>query len=411
MRHRLVHSIGVAALVGVLALTACSDTGTGPTDTSGRTSVATAGTMAVSAGSDQTATVGTAVVVNPAVLIKNSSGAPVSGVAVTFAVASGGGSIANAAAVTNPQGIAVAGPWVLGSVAGDNAVVASAASYTSVVFNATAAKAPEVAPTASNYNITIRYIATATTRQQQAVAAAVLRWQSVITKDLPDIPLNAAANACFQGQPAINERIDDIVIFVEFVEVDGPGNVLGEAGPCYVRSDSKLPVVGHLKLDVADLALMERTGTLDDVVLHEIGHILGIGTLWPEKNLLSNSGTPDPRFSGASAVAAYHGFGGLDALIPVENTGADGTRDGHWRESTFGNELMTGYISGPNNPMSAMTIASLTDLGYDTNSGAASTYALNRTSGITEGSLDLHDHEKVVRPKYKVDRDGRKSDF
>lgn len=404
----MVHNIRAASVIGFLVLaTACSDSATGPVD-SGRTASVTAGTLVVSAGSDQTATVGTAVSANPAVLVRDNSGAPVSGVTVTFSVASGGGSIANGTVATNPQGIAVAGPWVLGSAEGGNTLVANAASFTSVSFAATAVKAPVVEPTTVNYNITVRYLATGTARQQQAVTAAVARWQSVLTKDLVDIPMNAAANACFAGQPAINERVDDILIFVELVDIDGAGNVLGEAGPCFVRSDSNLPVIGHLKLDAADLAMMEKTGTLDDVVLHEVGHILGIGTLWPDRKLLAGSGTPDPRFTGGSAISAYHGLGGVDALVPVENTGSDGTRDGHWRESSFGNELMTGYISGPTNPMSALTIASLTDLGYGTNAGAASSYALNRTSGITAG-IDLHDSEKIMRPKYKVDRDGTKT--
>src|SRR5215216_1619586 len=68
--------------------------------------------------------------------------------------------------------------------------------------------------TSGNYTIAIRYVATATGRQQQAVSAAVARWQSVITQDVVDIPMNSAANSCFTGQPALNERVDDIIIYV-----------------------------------------------------------------------------------------------------------------------------------------------------------------------------------------------------
>lgn len=406
MKLQLVHTIGAAVLFSLTALAACSDLATGPSDSSGRTSSATSGAMAVSAGSGQSATVGTAVSTNPAVRVTSANGLVASGVTVTFTIAAGGGTLANSTAVTNPSGIAIAGPWVMGSATGENVVVATADGYGTVTFTATATKAVVVVPT-SNYNITIRYLATATLRQEQAVTAAVAKWQSVIMQDLVNIPMNAPANSCFEGQPAINESIDDIIIYVEFINIDGAGKVLGEAGPCYVRSGSNLPVVGHLKLDATDLALMERTGTLDDVVLHEMGHILGIGTMWPDNGLLEGAGLPDPRFTGSASVAAYRALGGLDAFVPVENTGGDGTRDGHWRESTFGDELMTGYISGPNNPMSALTIASLTDLGYGTNPGAASnTYAISRTSGVTQG-IDLHDHEELVRPKYRVDNFGR----
>jgi hypothetical protein len=48
----------------------------------------------------------------------------------------------------------------------------------------------------------------------------------------------------------------------------------------------------------------------------------------------------------------------------VENTGGAGTRDGHWRESVFGNELMTGFYNSGPNPLSAVSAASLRDLGY-----------------------------------------------
>jgi hypothetical protein len=48
----------------------------------------------------------------------------------------------------------------------------------------------------------------------------------------------------------------------------------------------------------------------------------------------------------------------------VENTGGTGTADAHWREETFGQELMTGYISNADNPLTGMTIGSLQDLGY-----------------------------------------------
>ena len=415
MKHRYIQRVGtISAVAALMALAACSDSsaptslpsnsGSSGTTQPPSTPTSTPATIAISAGNNQSAYSGAAVSVDPAVIVKDAHGAPVAGVTVTFTIAMGGGNVANATAVTNAQGIATAGQWILGAGSGTNYLDATTNGLPTVRFVADA----KAVVTPSSYNITIRYLATATPRQQQAVDAAVARWQSVITKDLSDIPMQAPVNACFQGQPAINERIDDIVIYVEFVNIDGNGNVLGEAGPCYVRSDSNLPVVGHLKLDATDLAFMEKQGTLDDVVMHEMGHILGIGTLWPDKNLLTGKGGTDPRFIGANAVNAYHAMGGKDADVAVENTGADGTKDGHWRESVFGNELMTGYISGPSNPMSALTIASLSDLGYGTNSGAASSYTLTRTSGgIVAQGYNIHGHEDIEGPKYKIDHHGK----
>ncbi len=93
--------------------------------------------------------------------------------------------------------------------------------------------------------------------------------------------------------------------------------------------------------------------------------------------------------------------------MPVENTGATGTRDSHWRESIFRNELMTGYLSGIPNPMSAMTVASLQDLGYTTNSGAASAFMLTTTGALQSGALiELGGSEHITSPRYRVDRTG-----
>ncbi len=84
--------------------------------------------IAVNAGNGQTATVNTAVTVPPAVVVRDISGNPVPGVAVTFTVAGGGGSVLPATAVTTgPTGVAAATSWTLGTTAGANSLTATAA--------------------------------------------------------------------------------------------------------------------------------------------------------------------------------------------------------------------------------------------------------------------------------------------
>ncbi len=104
------------------------------------TATGTAGTpasMNVNAGNGQTATVNTAVATPPSVKILDTFGNPVPNVAVTFAVATGGGSVTLATATTNGAGVGAVGSWILGTTAGSNSLTASSAGLVDVTFTAT----------------------------------------------------------------------------------------------------------------------------------------------------------------------------------------------------------------------------------------------------------------------------------
>ncbi len=92
------------------------------------------------AGNNQTARIGTAVATPPSVIVTDATGIPVSGISVTFAVTSGGGSISGAVATTNAQGIATVGSWTLGTSLGANTLSATSGTISGspVVFVATA---------------------------------------------------------------------------------------------------------------------------------------------------------------------------------------------------------------------------------------------------------------------------------
>jgi hypothetical protein len=74
-------------------------------------------------------------------------------------------------------------------------------------------------------------------------------------------------------------------------------------------------------------------------------------------------------------VAEYSTLG-ASGNVPVESLGGPGTRDSHWRETTFGSELLTGFVNPGFNPVSRMTIASLADLGYQVTLDTADSYSL-----------------------------------
>ena len=120
------------------------------------TASGTAGTttqIAVNAGNSQTATVNTTVTTAPSVIVKDVYNNPKSGVSVTFAVASGGGSITGTnPAITNASGIAAIGTWKLGTATGTNTLTASASGLSPITFTATgtAGAATQIALSAGN---------------------------------------------------------------------------------------------------------------------------------------------------------------------------------------------------------------------------------------------------------------------
>ncbi len=106
------------------------------------TATSTAGvaaSLAKNVGDNQTAPPGSAVPIPPSVIVKDANGNLKAGISVTFAVASGGGSITGATAVTNAAGIATVGSWTLGAAVGAaNSLTATVPGVPSVTFTATA---------------------------------------------------------------------------------------------------------------------------------------------------------------------------------------------------------------------------------------------------------------------------------
>lgn len=241
------------------------------------------------------------------------------------------------------------------------------------------ARAP-AAKVRSAFKIEVRFLGGLTAAQKLAFKKAADRWTRVIVGDLPSVVVGG-------------EVIDDLLIEARGVAIDGPGGILGQAGPTSLRPRAAgafayLPAKGLMQFDSADLAAMQADGTLLDVITHEMGHVLGIGTIWEHKRLIAGAGTRNPTFTGAGAKREYGVLKGTRPLaVPVENAGGPGTRDGHWRETVFRNELMSGYVATANNPLSRMTVASLQDMGYVVNLDAAEPYALPNLMALAERGL------------------------
>jgi hypothetical protein len=305
----------------------------------------------------------------PVVQVRNAAGGPVPNVTVTFAVTAGGGSVSFPEVITDDSGRASPGAWRFGA-AGAQGLSASAPGYDPVAFAATAS-----APPASAFKIDIVFLDPQPTDSQKAAFfAARDRWQQLIIGDLSDYsgPELAANRPCTgYDTPAVPTPLDDIVIFaaVRPIPPDGGANILAQAGPCLLRSGSLLPIAGIMIFDSDDIGTLTANASLADVATHEMGHVLGFGLIWSDKNLIVGEGGTDPYFTGAGALQAFAAAEATTPYngnaVPVENTGGGGTRDGHWRETVFGRELMTGFLNARvANPLSAVTTTSMRDLGY-----------------------------------------------
>jgi Leishmanolysin len=203
---------------------------------------------------------------------------------------------------------------------------------------------------------------------------AAARWQSIVIGDLPDVAIGSGVLS--PGGCLFPDTIDDLHICATYGTIDGPGRILGYSSPSYTRGPTGLTVAGEMRFDSDDIATL-KTGNLAAVVLHEMGHVLGIGSLWGLHGLTTSNGQPgNCPYRGPKANAEYKAISGCPA-VPPETDGAGGTACGHWDEECLQNELMTGYLNPTGtvkNPLSRITIASLADLGYEVRYTSADSY-------------------------------------
>ncbi len=232
------------------------------------------------------------------------------------------------------------------------------------------------------FSIVLRYSTRFPAKFKPAFEAAVTRWQSLITADVPDSTSTFLPSQCgVTGQTNI-VGVDDLVIWVDTIPFNASNpNLLGQAGPCFSRQPSRLTLVGVMEFVDTQMDGLLTANQLTNTVTHEMGHILGLGTHWQQLNLSVNvlggnlCGT-DPQYIGANAIREYRALGGA-GNIKLENLYGPGTCEGHWKESVFGTELMTGFLNGGvANPLSRMTLASMQDLGYSIDLSKADSYSI-----------------------------------
>lgn len=363
--------------LSVAALTLCAAFLAGCSDSSGP-KLGPLTTIAIKAGGDnQSALAGTALSGSIILTPTDNAGHTISGQTGTFAVIAGGGAIANTTGTQNSDGTITAPTWTLGKSVVPEQLQVTIAGKTQVI-NATVR---------TSYKIDLRFFGRALTSSQTALFTnAAARIRALVTGQ-PPVVNGAGASPASCGATGVADLtsadiIDGVLIYASIDSIDGRDSVLAQSGPCYVRSDTDVrTVIGIMKFDSADINSLGTSGNLQEVITHEMLHIVGIGVYWDSlpgnKNLLINYG-PNVAYIGPGGIAGCKALGAINTCatsVPVEgDQGGDGTVNSHWDESTFGNELMTGFLNRGTNPLSVMTIRSLEDLGYVTNPAAADAY-------------------------------------
>lgn len=169
--------------------------------------------------------------------------------------------------------------------------------------------------------------------------------------------------------------LQSVSVNVSIDTIDGTNSILAQAGPVNGRlwtGDSKIFVTGgDVTFDAADVATMPDS-TFFQVMVHELAHVIGFGTLWNFEfngTLFNPVLNADGNYIGQNALALYQQLAPAASSIPV-------TANAHWAEnSALGqSELLTPFINfaDPNNYISAVTLASFEDKGFIVDYGALS---------------------------------------
>lgn len=255
------------------------------------------------------------------------------------------------------------------------------------------------------FQITMEYDSSVPNSIRTLFDAAAAKWSRVITGDLPSVQINGLF-------------IDDLVIVADVRTLANP-QIIAQAGFTDIRignsgipamrnfSQNGLPYLGTMTINSS---FVTAPG-IGNTIAHEMGHVLGFGTLWANgvgsyPSLVRGIGTADPRFLGPNALREYKSLFGISATgVPLYDSKQNGTLVGpfqydgsygsHWRDDVFNYtrkapsassryfELMTAQYDvtaslpgGQPIPsyLSRATVGAMADLGYQVNYFAADAY-------------------------------------
>ena len=158
----------------------------------------------------------------------------------------------------------------------------------------------------------------------QAYVDAHAKWSSIILSDshggqsVNVESYNLGADGCPAGMP---DLVDDLYICGRDECIDGPYGILGSAGPRLTYNG--ITLAGKMRFDKDDVAryVPSKIETWRSVILHEMGHVLGLNSG------LFGSGKPlnvNNQFIGTNAVSVWQNDWGCTGNPPIETDGGTG---------------------------------------------------------------------------------------
>lgn len=217
------------------------------------------------------------------------------------------------------------------------------------------------------------------------VGEAKEKIESVITGDLPDFPIRNFWNdrgrvpqelldlSCSGLYP---DTIDDTYVCIKDIPMDGPGVVLGEAGPIVTRELEELnpltnqpyvvTLIGQISFNTLAIPPSSQVFVMFDFFFRSLLKVVGIGELWEDNGVYNNA--TSFYASGTNAVAKWNEIG-CSGPLPVDS---DGTQ---WKDACLGDEIMTSQGTPARERLSKITVGSLADMGYTVDYDAADPFS------------------------------------
>lgn len=273
--------------------------------------------------------------------------------------------------------------FLAGCLAGESSVlIESEAGDSLTSYSITVVEASQASGGDDSFDIELHFVDEFSAGHKALIEEAAEFWEAVISEGLPDIDFGVqafdsseydwfASHHGWLGHLVIrDEVVDDVRLYVG--RLPDEARVLGTAGPIWVRAGSYLPILGAMRFH-KDAYIHH----LKDIAVHEIAHALGFtASIWARLELVGIDDV-DPHFTGEKARNAFDVEGGWryeGKKVPL-------ARDySHWRESVFGDEVMTPYKDWDNTSFSATTLHSMGDIGYRVDPSQSDAYSLPSAS-------------------------------